>query len=67
MNKGDVETAWSCYQDQAVLIAQQGNIARGRDAIRAVLEGLISLKLSGEKPINLWMRETLHFIVLDGC
>jgi ketosteroid isomerase-like protein len=46
MNKGDVETAWSCYQDQAVLIAQQGYIARGRDAIRAVLEGLISLKLS---------------------
>jgi uncharacterized protein (TIGR02246 family) len=46
MNKGDVETALSCYQDQAVLIAQPGNIARGRDAIRTVLEGFVSLKLS---------------------
>jgi ketosteroid isomerase-like protein len=46
MNKGDVETALSCYQDQAVLIVQQGNIARGRDAIRTVLEDFVSLKLS---------------------
>jgi uncharacterized protein (TIGR02246 family) len=46
MNKGDVETALSCYQDQAVLIEQSGNIARGRDAIRTVLEGFVSLKLS---------------------
>jgi uncharacterized protein (TIGR02246 family) len=46
MDKGDVETALSCYQDQAVLIEQSGNIARGRDAIRTVLEGFVSLKLS---------------------
>jgi uncharacterized protein (TIGR02246 family) len=46
MNKGDVETALSCYQDQAVLIEQSGNIARGRDAIRTVLEGFVSFKLS---------------------
>jgi uncharacterized protein (TIGR02246 family) len=46
MNKGVVETALSWYQDQAVLITQHGNIARGRDAIRTVLEGFVSLKLS---------------------
>jgi len=46
MNKGDVETALSCYQDQAALMAQPGNIARGRDAIRTGLEGFVSLKLS---------------------
>jgi uncharacterized protein (TIGR02246 family) len=46
MNKGDVETALSFYEDQAVLIAQPGNIARGRDAIRTVLEGFVSLRPS---------------------
>jgi uncharacterized protein (TIGR02246 family) len=50
INKGDLETALSFYEDQAVLIAQPGNIARGRDAIRTVLEGFVSLRplLSGE-------------------
>lgn len=50
INQGDLDTALSFYEPQAVLIAQPGNIARGRDAIRTALEGFISLKplLKGE-------------------
>jgi uncharacterized protein (TIGR02246 family) len=46
INKGDVETALSFYHDQAVFIAQPGNIVRGRDSIRTALEGFVSLKSS---------------------
>jgi uncharacterized protein (TIGR02246 family) len=46
INKGDIETALSCYQDQAVLISQPGSIAGGRDAILTVLEGIVSLNPS---------------------
>src|SRR5262245_29687372 len=46
INKGDIETALSLYDDQAVMISQPGIIARGRNAIRTVLEGFVSLKPS---------------------
>ncbi len=46
INNGDVKTALSFYEDQAVLIAQPGNIARGRDSIRTILEGFVSLRPS---------------------
>jgi len=46
INDGDLDTALSLYEPQAVLIVQPGKIARGRDAIRTALEGFISLKPS---------------------
>ena len=50
INRGDLEAALSCYEPEAVLIAQPGSIARGRDEIHTALEGFISLKplLKGE-------------------
>ncbi|AIF82847.1 ketosteroid isomerase-like enzyme [Candidatus Nitrososphaera evergladensis SR1] len=50
INQGDLDAASSLYDPEAVIIAQPGNIARGRDAIRAALQGFISLKplLKGE-------------------
>jgi uncharacterized protein (TIGR02246 family) len=50
INQGDLDAALSLYEPEAVMIAQPGNIARGRDAIRTALEGFISLKplLKGE-------------------
>jgi|Tabmets5t2r1_1033131.scaffolds.fasta_scaffold03964_2 uncharacterized protein (TIGR02246 family) len=58
INKGDVETALSFYHDQAVLIAQPGNIARGKDAICTVLNGFVSLKPS--------LRGEVHQLVEAG-
>jgi uncharacterized protein (TIGR02246 family) len=46
INQGDIEAALSFYEPEAVIIAQPGNIARGRDAVRAALQGFISLKPS---------------------
>lgn len=50
INKGELDTALSLYKPQAVFVVQPGKIERGRDAIRAALEGFISLKpsLKGE-------------------
>ncbi|HJS67806.1 MAG TPA: nuclear transport factor 2 family protein [Nitrososphaera sp.] len=50
INQGDLDAALSFYEPQAVLVAQPGNIARERDAIRAALLGFVSLKpsLKGE-------------------
>ena len=44
INDGDIEVAVSLYEPDAVLVAQPGQIARGRAAIRAALAGFISLK-----------------------
>jgi uncharacterized protein (TIGR02246 family) len=46
INRNDIDRALSFYEPDAVMIAQPGNIARGRDAIRAALAGFISLKPS---------------------
>ena len=46
INQGDLDKALSFYEPDAVLIAQPGTIARGRDAIRTALAGFISLKPS---------------------
>jgi uncharacterized protein (TIGR02246 family) len=50
INQGDLDAALSLYEPQAALVAQPGNIAKGRDSIRAALEGFISLRpsLKGE-------------------
>ena len=52
INQGNADRALSFYEPGAVLIAQPGSIARGKDAIRAALDGFISLKplLKGESP-----------------
>ncbi len=50
INKGDLNAASSLYEPDAVIVAQPGNIARGKDAVRAALAGFIALKpaLKGE-------------------
>jgi uncharacterized protein (TIGR02246 family) len=46
INKGDLDTALSLYEPDAVFVAEPGKIGRGRDAIHEALEGFISLKPS---------------------
>jgi uncharacterized protein (TIGR02246 family) len=46
INKGDLEAAMSLYEQDAIIVAQPGNIARGKDAVRGALAGFISLKPS---------------------
>ena len=46
INQGDIDAALGFYEPEAVIIAQPGNIARGRDAVRAALQGFISLRPS---------------------
>jgi uncharacterized protein (TIGR02246 family) len=44
INRGDLEAALKCYEAQASIVAQPGQIARGKDEVRAALAGIISLK-----------------------
>jgi uncharacterized protein (TIGR02246 family) len=44
INSGDIDVAVSLYEHDAVLVAQPGQIARGRAAIRGALAGFIALK-----------------------
>jgi uncharacterized protein (TIGR02246 family) len=50
LNDGDVDAALALYDDQAVFAVQPGQIVRGREEIRAALQGFAALKptLSGE-------------------
>jgi uncharacterized protein (TIGR02246 family) len=50
INKGDLEAAMRLYEPDAVIVAQPGNIARGKDAVRGAIAGFIALKpaLKGE-------------------
>lgn len=49
INRGDIEAALKCYESDAVIVSQPGQIARGKEAIRGALAGFISLRptLSG--------------------
>jgi ketosteroid isomerase-like protein len=40
INQGDLDRALSFYEPNAILIAQPGTIARGRDAVRAAPWGI---------------------------
>ena len=44
LNRGDLESAIRLYEDDAVLVAQPGQVARGSAALRAALRGFIDLK-----------------------
>lgn len=44
MHNGDLDAAMRMYEPDAVIVAQPGQIARGRDAVRAALAGFIALK-----------------------
>ena len=44
INSGDLESALSLYESDAILVADPRKIARGTAAIRSALEGFISLK-----------------------
>jgi len=50
MNYGDIETALSLYESEAILVVEPGKVARGTVAIRTALEVFMSLKptLKGE-------------------
>lgn len=44
INRGDLEAAMRLYEPDAVIVAQPGSIARGKDAVRAAIAGFIALK-----------------------
>jgi uncharacterized protein (TIGR02246 family) len=44
INRGDVENALKCYEQDAVLLAQPGQVTKGRQALRSAIEGFIALK-----------------------
>jgi len=44
INRGDIEAALDLYEPDAVLVAQPGQIARGRASIRDALARFVSLK-----------------------
>ncbi len=44
INTGDAERAVSLYEPEAAYVIEPGQVVIGTDAIRAVLEGLITLK-----------------------
>jgi uncharacterized protein (TIGR02246 family) len=50
INYGDIETALSLYESEAIMVVEPGKVARGIVAIRTALEGFMSLKpsLKGE-------------------
>jgi len=50
INRGDLDAALDLYEPNAVLVAQPGEIARGRAGIRDALARFVSLKptLSGQ-------------------
>jgi uncharacterized protein (TIGR02246 family) len=44
INYGDIETALSLYESEAILVVEPGKFARGTPAIRTALERFMSLK-----------------------
>ena len=44
INRGDLEAALALYETDAVLMAQPGQMARGRNELRSALGGFIALK-----------------------
>ena len=44
VNRGDLDAALACYEPEAVLLAQPGQVARGHDQIREALRGFIGLR-----------------------
>lgn len=44
MNAGDVEALVALYESEAKLVPQPGQVATGKDAIRAALQSLLGLK-----------------------
>lgn len=45
INAGDLQSALTLYREDAVLLAPDGSQARGTDAIRQLLENVISLRV----------------------
>lgn len=41
---GDIETALACYEPDAILMAQPGQLMQGRLAIRQALEGFLAAR-----------------------
>jgi uncharacterized protein (TIGR02246 family) len=44
INRGDLDAAVDCYEEGAVLVAQPGLMASGRDEIREALGGMLSMR-----------------------
>ncbi|HEX7780941.1 MAG TPA: nuclear transport factor 2 family protein, partial [Vicinamibacterales bacterium] len=43
LNQGDLDAAVALYEENAVLVARPGQLARGRVQIRQALEGFVAL------------------------
>ena len=43
-NRGDIETALSCYETQATIIIQPGQSVMGMDGTRSALQGFVALQ-----------------------
>ena len=46
VNQGDLEAAVACYEANATLIVQPGQVATGEKAIREALAGFIAMKVT---------------------
>jgi uncharacterized protein (TIGR02246 family) len=63
INQGDVDKALSCYEREAVIIAQPGQLAHGLEAIRRALEAFVALKptLQGQTHTLIEAKDTVLF------
>ncbi len=46
VNQGDLEAAVACYETDATLIVQPGQVATGKKAIREAFAGFIAMKVT---------------------
>ena len=44
LNQGDLDAAVALYEENAVLVARPGQVARGRSQVRQALEGFVALR-----------------------
>ena len=63
INSGDIETALSLYESEAIIVVEPSKIARGTAAVRSALEGFVSLKpvLKGEIHQSMIVRDLALF------
>ena len=44
LNRGDIETALGLYEDDAGFVSANGDVARGRDGLRAEFQAMVNAK-----------------------
>jgi len=45
LNSGDIEAALALYEDDAAFVTGDGELARGREGLRAVFDGMVNAKI----------------------